>query len=422
MRMNARSCSPMHGGGGRLMELLAVSAGTILLHRLGKHGRVITDNQGVVKQLLDRRRMYRSGSREGITLALPAWDILQEGHISLHWHRGHSERREKDRTAWSHDDWGSYLANLYAPPRADPSPTSTSNRILQVILTDLAAIRQQLVPHTQWQICDHQDESVLSTLNARLLLARSRTYRCTRDQYRARRGALPKWRSSTPTWASHVWALHKVSLRRRGTLLKTMWDQWWHGGNKAVAGLLEIQCLLYHAAICSQDHILCACPALDHLRQDNLRSLTMANTRLPQGPQRQLLTKYRDMVTTLLPLEYRVLLWTGMLSKSQRSELDPYIRRLPVARSRSLLTGTCRSLTQLTRTIWVTFRSLVPEVAADDPQCDVSSPTPLPDTLDYWDLTDEALLDPPYRVEAPASTLRRGCEPLVRLREEGDFG
>ena len=121
------------------------------------------------------------GSREGTILALSAWDILQEGHISLHWHRGHPEQREKDRTVWARDDWGSYLANLYASPRADPSPSPTFTWILQVILTDLAAFRQQLVLHIQWQIGDHHDEAVLSTLNARLLLARSRTYRCIRN-------------------------------------------------------------------------------------------------------------------------------------------------------------------------------------------------------------------------------------------------
>ena len=40
--------------------------------------------------------------------------------------------------------------------------------------------------------------------------------------------------------------------------------------------------------------------------------------------------------------------------------------------------------------------------------------------MDYWDLPDEAHLDAPYRVDAPISTLRRGCDPLLRLREE-DF-
>ena len=201
-----------------------------------------------------------------------------------------------------------------------------------------------------------------------------------------------------------------------------MWDQWWHGENKAVAGLLDTHCPLCQEPTCSQAHILCVCPALEHLREDYLRSLANAPTRLPQGPQRQLLTKYLDIVTTWSPLEDRVLLWTGMLSQPQRAVLDPYIRRLPVTRSRSLLTGTCRSLTRLTRTLWVNFRSLVAEAVADGSQSDASPLFPATDTMDYWDLPDEAPLDPPYRVDAPASTLRQGGAPLVRLREEGDFG
>ena len=421
LRMDAGSRSSIHGGGGRLMELLSITAGTLLLHRLGKRGRVITDNQGVVKQLLDRKRMSRSGSRQGTSLALLAWDLLQEGQITLHWHRGHPERREKDRTTWSRDDWGNYLANLYAPPRADPSPPH-SICIKQVIPTDLTAFRQQLIPHTHWQLCDHQDEVVLNTLNARLALARSHNYRCTRDQYRARRGASPRWRATAPFWASHVWSLHRAPLRRRGTLLKTMWDQWWHGENKAVAGLPDIHCPLCQEPTCSQAHILCVCPALEHLREDHLRSLATSLTRLPQGPQRQLLTKYLDMVTTWLPLEDRVLLWTGMLSQPQRAALDTYIRHLPVTRSRSLLTGTCRSLTRLTRTLWVNFRSLVAEAAADGSQGDASYHLSAIDTMDYSDLPVEVPPDPSYRVEASASTLRQGGAPLVRLREEGDFG
>ena len=123
------------------------------------------------------------------------------------------------------------------------------------------------------------------------------------------------------------------------------------------------------------------------------------------------------MVTTRSPLEDRVLLWTGMMSKPQLSELDPYIRCLPPT-----LTGTCRSLTRLTRTLCLTFRSLAAEAAASGPQDDASSLSPIADNLHYWDLLDEARLDPPNRVEDPDFTLRRGCDPLVRLLEEGDFG
>ena len=187
-----------------------------------------------------------------------------------------------------------------------PSPSVTLTRITQVILTDLAAFRQQLVPYTHLQICDYQDEAVLK---ARLLQARSRTYYRTRDQYRARRGAPPKWRSTTLAWASHVWALPKASFQRRGTLLRTIWDQWWHGETKSVAGLLDTECLLCHASVCSQ-----ACPSVVHLRKDHFRSFATAYNRLPQGPQRQLLVQFLDIVTTWSPLDERVLLWTGMLT------------------------------------------------------------------------------------------------------------
>ena len=49
----------------------------------------------------------------------------------------------------------------------------------------------------------------------------------------------------------------------------------------------------------------------------------------------------------------------------QRTTLDPYIRRLAVARSRSLHTGTCRSLMRLTRTLWEAFRTLVADVVPE---------------------------------------------------------
>ena len=144
--MDARQILHSHGGGARLMELLGVAVGILLLHRLRKCGRVFTDNQGIFKQLSDRRRMCQSGQRGGTPFALTTWDILQAGQISLTWHRGNHERREKNRALWSRDYWGLYLANLFAPPRADPSPSTIPIRITQTILTDLAAIPQQLIP------------------------------------------------------------------------------------------------------------------------------------------------------------------------------------------------------------------------------------------------------------------------------------
>ena len=154
--------------------------------------------------------------------------------------------------------------------------------------TDLDAIRQQLIPHHQWTVYDNQNDAVLGTLVARLLLARSRNYRRTRDQNRALRDAPPKWRIISAAWASRIWMLSTASLRSRGTLLKTIWDQWWHGENQWVAGAMDGVCPLCRAPVCSQAHILCLCPSLDRIRKEHLFSICSATHHLPQGLCRQL--------------------------------------------------------------------------------------------------------------------------------------
>ena len=193
-------------------------------------------------------------------------------------------------------------------------------------------------------------------------MTRSSNYRCNRDHYRSLRGAPPKWRSTSPAWASHIWALPKTSLRRRGTLIKTMWDQWWHGENTSVAGVQEGACPLCRATVCSQDHIQCVCLSLE----EQLLSITNASYHLPQGPQRQLITTLLDMASNWAPLDEHAMLWTGKFTKLQRTILHPHIQRLPLARSRSLLTGTCRSFVRATRTIREGFRTLVSEAEHSD--------------------------------------------------------
>ena len=52
-----------------MMELVGVASGIILLYSLGKCGRVYADNQGIVKQLTDYRRIRRTGLMGGSPLS-----------------------------------------------------------------------------------------------------------------------------------------------------------------------------------------------------------------------------------------------------------------------------------------------------------------------------------------------------------------
>ena len=120
LRVDARDLTRIHGGSPRMMELIGITSSFILLHSLGKGGRIYTDNQSITKQLRDSRRMRRTGLMGGSSFSIRGWEILQEGHISLH---GGIPSAAK-RTAHSGPvRIGVYLANLLAPPRASlPSP------------------------------------------------------------------------------------------------------------------------------------------------------------------------------------------------------------------------------------------------------------------------------------------------------------
>ena len=112
---------------------------------------------------------------------------------------------------------GVFFSRTSMPPLEQIPPSSSHIQVTQTIYTDLGAIRQQLLPHHQWTVYDNQDmrSSVLWRLDYSLPAPAI-------TDYRSRRGAPHKWRVTSSAWASHIWMLPKTSLRRRGTLLKTI--------------------------------------------------------------------------------------------------------------------------------------------------------------------------------------------------------
>ena len=120
------------------------------------------------------------------------------------------------------------------------------------------------------------------TLAQRQLLARPTTTaaRAPRDLYRALRAAPSELELHLLLWALRVWSLSAVSLRRRGTLLRTTCDQWWHGEKQLVGGSYKRDCPLCQALVCSRAHIICSCPSLDSFRRDQLYSSRGANNRV----------------------------------------------------------------------------------------------------------------------------------------------
>ena len=132
------------------------------------------------------------------------------------------------------------------------------------------------------------------------------------------------------------------------------------------------------------------------------------------GPQRTLVGQYVYMALHWTPLDERVLLWTGMATKTQRCQLYPLILSLSVSQSRSLLTGVSRSFARTTRTLWKLFRLHTHESLSSS----ASSRSP-PDG------TQLPALSPDFCT--PARNATSSQEPWEApsnpsLREEGDYG
>ena len=174
-----------------------------------------------------------------------------------------------------------------------------------------------------------------------------------------------------------------------------------------MAGLDDGLCPLCQGAVYSQAHIICECPRLEPYRTEQLSSILGATRRIPTGPQRFLIQHFVHIAFHWTPVDERVLIWTGMLTKLQRASLQPFLGSLPTSLSRSLLHGTGRSFARATRTLWEFFRSHVASTA---------SSSPLPDPCPTLDFNDPASLgwDPTLPAEQWQSTSS------LRLREEGD--
>ena len=100
--------------------ILVVATGVLILAALQRTRTIVTDHQGLMKQLTDDQRLRRT------SLLAPAapplrMEALRSHHILLRWHWSHGERRNKNRSGWSREAWDIFKAHQYAAPRRVPA-------------------------------------------------------------------------------------------------------------------------------------------------------------------------------------------------------------------------------------------------------------------------------------------------------------
>ena len=213
--------------------------------------------------------------------------------------RGHPERRDKNRALWTWEGWGLFLANLYAPPRADPPPYGSHRRYSRIWM---------LFIYSCYPTSSGRSTITMTMLSqAPLLPAYSRLVPGIIGALETNTGPFAghclNGALSLQARASRIWALPKTSLRSSGTPSGT------NGGTGRTNGCRRP---VWRLSIMKGDSMLTSphnlyWPISRAYQEGPSFSMKSASAQLPQEPQRQLITTFLDIATHCAPL----LLWTA---------------------------------------------------------------------------------------------------------------
>ena len=149
---------------------------------------------------------------------LEKWDVLR----TIHWIKGHPEHSHTPRLGWSQDQWGNYIADLYAggPPRqATTFPDLTVSPTLPSHILARAAIR-----YTDWQFITNTHIPMLASPSQAISRASFADYLYNRDTFRTSSGAPPRWGTTTLPLAVQAWKLSARGIAQRGAKLRHLLD------------------------------------------------------------------------------------------------------------------------------------------------------------------------------------------------------
>ena len=179
------------GGSPTLMELLAITGGLQILSHLNLSGTVFSDCQGLVRKIDQRHVLRRNPTNAGYPLLRDCVRSLNP-HRTLQWIKGHPERSRTPRSGWTQDQWGNYLADLFAGDRTRTPPLDFPQLIIHPALTH-EAIAQESIQPTDWHFIAPGHAPLLDGLRPDLAHASLLNYLQTRDASRAARGTSARW-------------------------------------------------------------------------------------------------------------------------------------------------------------------------------------------------------------------------------------
>ena len=192
---------------------------------------VASDAKSVLDTLPHRKRDLRN-PKKNYQIPLQAIDRILDTGTPMPIHvRAHPEVRKPDRSTWTHDDWGNFIADRVAAK--DWSGLSRAGLNVRSITVSAPTVLRDLLGPDQWYLSSHDGTPLPFTgLREAINNHRLRKYLSDRDAYRAQRKAPPKWYSNTMQFAARTADLQHMTIGQRAVAVRRIWDKGWHGGNR----------------------------------------------------------------------------------------------------------------------------------------------------------------------------------------------
>ena len=175
----ADGLSTDQGGSPALMELLAITGGLQALDHLHLSGTVLSDCQGLVRKLAHRHVLRRNPTSAGYPLMRDCARSITTAR-TLQWIKGHPERTRTPCSGWTQDQWGNYLADLYARSPASSPPLDFPSLVVIPPLS-YTAFAQAAIRPQDWHFVAPDQAPLLAGLGSALAHASLVDYLHTRD-------------------------------------------------------------------------------------------------------------------------------------------------------------------------------------------------------------------------------------------------
>ena len=209
------------------MEYLALAAAMRMQCDDLRGTATCTDCSSVMK-LVQNRRVHLGRADTSHHMLLQSINTsIGLGAVVPKWVPSHAERRNRDRTRWSMNDWGNWLADKVAGNQRNQLDIIALNydwheTTARHILRTMPRARELYYgdaggsPIALYGLMEH-------------------VHRTRLDRYLAQRDYLrgsPKWLDNTMRFAATVFNEKRKSVSRYAHTARIIWDKHWHGGNR----------------------------------------------------------------------------------------------------------------------------------------------------------------------------------------------